>query len=56
MDLSMQAKRIELLCNLAFDSKRRNGGQSLCVATKGNGLTAEKAFVVTCEVPVGCGV
>ncbi len=52
----MQAKRIELLCNLADDSKRRKGGQSLCVATRGNGLTAEKAFVVTCEAPVGCGV
>jgi len=56
MDLSMQAKRIELLCNLADDSKRTKGGQSLCVATRGNGLTAEKAFVVTCEVPVGRGV
>jgi hypothetical protein len=51
----MQAKRIELLYSLADNSKRKKGNQSLCVATRGNALTAEIAFVITCEVPVGCG-
>jgi hypothetical protein len=56
MDSLVQAKRIELLYSSADNSKRKKGNQSHCVATRGNALTAEIAFVITCEVPVGCGV